>query len=500
MTATDYIVIFLYLLAVMAIGLRFSGQQHSLKEFFLGSRNIPWWAAAFSGIATMLSAAAYLGAPGQAFQSGLTFLQYRLATPVAIAIICLLLIPLFYRLDLVTAYEYLERRFDRRTRLLASVLFVLLKCFYLAIVVYAPALLLSEMTGWPLPAIILGSGLLTTVYTLMGGIRAVIWTDTLQLFVLFGGLVISVAILLSRLDGGVFEVLRVASEAGKLQFVDTSFSLEREFTVWGGLIGGTFLMLSQYGVDQAEIQRFLTTSSTRKSQFAVVSSMFVASLVGLLLFLIGAMLFVFYSQHPDKGGLLINPDRVFPKFIIEELPRGVTGLVIASVLAAAMSTASSVLNSLTTVTLSDILPSIGKSSGTVRRARLLTLGFGVSCTLLGLFANQLGTILVATTKLTSFFGGTLCGVFLLGILVRRANGLGAFAGSLVGFAGVILLSATTAVSWMWFGVFSASLAFASGWAISCFSPPADAGQTERLTLGGRQMDQKRGEELLRGTD
>ena len=292
MTGLDYGVIAAYLFLIVAIGSRFSSRQTSLKEFFLGSRNIPWWAAAFSGIATIVSAAAYLGAPGQAFQSDLTFLQYRLATPLAVAIICLLLIPFFYRLDLFTAYEYLERRFDLKTRLLASILFVLLKCFYLGIVFYAPALMAAEMSGLPVWGIVLGTGLLTTAYTLMGGIRAVIWTDTLQLFVLLGGLAVSIYALGAKLDGGIWQVLTRASAAGKLRFFDFSTSFETEFTIWGGLIGGTFFMVSQYGVDQAEIQRFLTTSSVRKSQMAVLSSMLAATVVGLLLFLVGSALFV----------------------------------------------------------------------------------------------------------------------------------------------------------------------------------------------------------------
>lgn len=482
MTLLDYVIIGLYLAAILAMGAYFSGQQTSLKEFFLGSRNIPWWAAAFSGIATVVSAAAYLGAPGQAFQADLTFLQYRLATPFAIAIICLLLIPFFYRLELFTAYEYLERRFDLKTRLLASILFVLLKCFYLAIVIYAPGLVVAEMTGWPLTGIVLATGLLTTLYTMMGGIRAVIWTDCLQLFVLLGGLVFTITILSSAVDGGLLQVVDQASAAGKLRFFDFSTSLEREFTFWGGIIGGTFFMVSQYGVDQAEIQRFLTTSSVRRSQLAVLSSMMVASAVGLLLFLVGAALFVFYSNYPEKGGLAINPDRVFPKFIIEELPPGVTGLVIASVFAAAMSTASSVLNSLTTVSLSDVYQRLSNRPSSVSAARWLTLAFGFFCTVLGMYTDRFGTILVASSKLINFFGGTLTGVFLLGILVPRANGTGAFLGALVGFAGVFLLSLTTNVSWMWYGVFSAVLAFTTGGMLSLCFPAPTRENTAGLTL------------------
>jgi len=473
MTPLDYAVIALYLAGTMALGSWFSKGQTSLKEFFLGSRNIPWWAAAFSGVATMISGASYLGGPGQAFKADFTFLQYRLATPFAIAVVCLVLIPFFYRLNLYSAYEYLERRFDLKTRTLASVLFLLLKCFYMGIVIYAPSLIMAEMTGLPLTGIVLATGVLTTAYTMLGGMRAVIWTDTMQLVVLLGGLTFSAWLLAARIVGGLSGFLHAASDAGKLRFFDFSSSLVSEVTLWGGLVGGLFFMLSQYGVDQSELQRFLTTSSVRRSRMAVISAMLAGVAVGFLLFFIGAALFVFYSQNPAKGGLGINPDRAFPKFIIEELPSGVTGLVIAGVFAASMSTISAVLNSLTTVALSDLYHCFTARQATVAGARRVTFGFGLLCTLIALFAGRFGTILAATAKLTNFFGGTLVGVFLLGMLVNRANGWGAFLGALSGFGSVMVISFVTPVSWMWYGALSAIIAFASGALFSLlFAPPA----------------------------
>jgi len=486
MSALDYAILAAYLTGILLLGGVFFKGQKSLKEFFLGSRNIPWWAAAFSGIATMISAASYLGGPGQAFKADFTFLQYRLATPFAIAVICALLIPFFYRLDLVTAYEYLERRFDLKTRLLASTLFLLLKCFYLGIVIYAPSLVIAEMTGFPLVGIILCAGLVTTLYTMMGGMRAVIWTDSLQLFVLLGGLAVSAAVMVARIDGGLPAVFTLASDAGKLRFFDFSPSLTTELTFWAGLIGGGFLMVSQYGVDQAELQRFLTTPSARTSQAAVVSSMLAGAAIGFFLFFIGAALFVFYTQNPEKGGLAAHPDRVFPKFIIEELPPGLTGLVIAGVFSASMSTISSVLNSLTTVTLNDLHRRFASRPASVRAARLVTIAYGFLCTAVALYAGRFGTILVATSKLTSFFGGTLVGVFLLGITSRSANGWGAFLGALTGFTGVFLLSALTTVSWMWYGAFSAVLAYLSGALFSRFFARPSSGNLEGLTLARQE--------------
>lgn len=472
MTPIDYLVIFAYLTAVVGLSAYFFAGQKSLRDFFLGDRNIPWWAAAFSGMATLLSAISYLGAPGQAFKSDLRFLQYRLATPFAVFIIGWIFIPFFYRLGLYSIYEYLEHRFDLKTRLTGSALFVLLKCFYLGIAIYAPALLIVQMTGLPVVWVVIATGLFTTLYTSVGGVRSVIWTDTLQLAVLLGGLAAAATLIVSRV-GGVGEVMRVAEAHQKLRFLDFSFDFNSEFTFIGGLIGGTFVLLSQYGVNQAELQKLLTPSSLRRSQWALITSMSVSSLIGVLYFFLGSALFVFYLHNPASGGLQTNPDQIFPKFIVEELPAGLKGLLLASVCAAAMSTVSSVLNSLCTVVTEDFYSRLFRRSTNVALARRLTLIIGILCTAIALYVNRLGTILVAATRLTNFFGGSLAGVFLLGMTYRRANGWGAFLGMITGTIGVLLLSLYSPVSWMWHGVFAAGLAYGSGALFSmAFAPPA----------------------------
>jgi SSS family transporter len=470
MSSTDYGILVAYLLAVTVVGsLCFRGQK-SLGDFFLGRRNIPWWAASFSGIATVLSAVSFLGAPGQAFKSDLRFLQYRLATPVAVFIIGWIMIPFFYRLRVFSIYEYLEVRFDLKTRLVASSQFFLLKVLFLGIAIYAPALLFVQMTGWPLLWVVLGIGLFTTIYTAIGGVKAVIWTDTLQLAILFGGLFVAARVILER-TGGAAVVSAVAQSQGKLRFFDFSFNLRDEFTIWGGVLGGIFVLLSQYGVNQAELQKMLTTSSIGRSRIALISSMTVASLVGLAYFLIGAGLYVFYMQHPERNGMAMNPDRVFPRFIIEELPSGVKGLLMAAVAAAAMSATSSILNAITTVVTSDFYNRLSGRQAGVGTARLLTLGLGVLCTASALYVDRLGNLLVAATRLQNFLGGSLTGAFLLGMTVRRANGFGAFWGVVIGTVGVVALASVTSVSWMWHGLFAAALAYGSGWVLSFFADP-----------------------------
>ena len=410
----------------------------------------------------MVSAIGYLGAPGQAFASDWTYLQARLAWPAAILITCILFIPFFYKLEVFTAYEYLEKRFDLRTRLMAAVLFVFLKCFYTAVAIYAPALVVAEMTGLPFAWICLGVGILTTLYTTVGGMRAVIWTDTVQFAVLLAGLVVAYQAVVGSVEGGVGEIVSVAAAEDKLRFLDWSTSWTTEFTVWSGLFGGTFFLLSQYAVDQAELQRFLTTSSVRNSRRALISTMVFTSVYGIIVFFIGTALYVYYLQQPELGGLEMNPDRVFPRFILERFPSGFRGLLIAGVFAASMSTVSSILNSLATVMVRDFYEPLFRREGSVEMARWATLLFGLAATALSVYADSFGTILVAQGKIRNFFGGSLVGVFLLGLLSKRVNGSGAFWSMIASFAATAALSYLTEVSWMWYSAFATVVSFAVG--------------------------------------
>jgi len=461
MTSIDIAILAVYFAGVVCLGSLFYRGQKSLADFFLAERNIPWWAAAFSGIATILGAISFLGAPGQAFKSDLRFLQYRLGTPIALFLIGWVMVPFFYRLRVFSIYEYLEQRFDLRTRLLGGAQFFVLKALFLSISIYAPALLFVQMTGLPLPVVVLAVGLITTLYTTLGGVKAVIWTDTMQLFILLGGLGVSAWVIVQN-SGTVASILDTASQQGKLRFFDFSADFQSEFTIYGGIIGGTFVLLSQYGVNQAELQKMLTTTSVRRSQLALASTMVFATLVGFTYFLIGAGLFVFYSAHPEKGAAGLNPDRIFPKFILEELPAGIKGLVMAAVASAAMSAVSSVLNSLATVYVTDFHNRLSRQAAGVATARRVTLAIGLSCTLLALYVNKLGNLLVAATSLQNFLGGSLTGTFLLGMTFRRANARGAFYGLVAGTGAVVALAQFTSVAWMWHGAFAAAVAYGVG--------------------------------------
>jgi SSS family solute:Na+ symporter len=473
----DYAILGVYLGLVAGITSFFAGRQKSLRDYFMGGRSIPWYAAAFSGVATIASATSFLGGPGVAFVGNLQYLQYRLAMPLVLGIICGIILPMFFRLQVYSIYEYLERRFDFRVRLLASGLFLLLKAGYLAICIYAPALVLAEVSGLSINMIVLGVGGVTALYTMIGGIKAVIWTDTMQLGIYLGAIVLVVMLIAQGVDGGMPRVLSIANEQGRLSFFNFSFNLTEPYTFWAGLFGGTVFTVSQFGVDQAEVQRYLTTSNIRQSNIAMISSMIAAALVGFAIFFIGVALFAFYHTHPGKLGEGVTSNQVFPKFIIEELPSGVKGLLVAAILAAAMSTISSILNSMATVTLSDIWPRVASRAPRVAAGRWCTTIFGVLTTGLASFGNEFGNILEASLLVGNLFGGSLVGTFLLGMLVRRVTARGALAGMICGFASALYFWWGTGIAPLWYGVFSMLVVFAVGIVISLFEepPPDDKG-------------------------
>lgn len=459
MQLLDYCVLAGYFLVIFLIGSFFSTSQKSLKDYFLGSRNIPWWAVSFSGIATVVSAISYIGAVGLGFDSDFSFLQYRLAIPIAIVVITVVILPFFYNLQLYSIYEYLEKRFNLTIRLLGSGIFIVFKCCYLAIAIFAPAIVMEVLTGISLVWIVLLTGLVTTLYTLLGGIKSVIWTDALQLVILLGGIFLVTGMGISGVEGGLSAVLETGKEFGKFNYFNTSFSFTDTYTVWNGLIGGAFLMISQFGTDQTEMQRFLTTRSLKKANIALTSSLIVATLMGFLIFFEGVAVFAFYQQQGQTG---IEPNQVLIKFIVEELPVGVKGFLLAGIFAAAMSTISSVLNSLTTVCLSDFYNRFKKREASVSLARMVTLGFGLLATVLACFGNYFGNILETAMSVINFFGGGLVGLFLLGMLSRKATPQGALAGFAAGFLVILPVAAFTDIAYMWYSAITAICTYAVG--------------------------------------
>ncbi len=473
MTPIDYIIIAAYFSLIILIGSSFSSSQKSLKDYFLGGRSVPWWATMFSGIATMVSAISFLGAPGVAFNGDFTLHQYRLGLPIAMVALSLVMLPYFYNKQRFSIYQYLEERFDLKTRLFTSGLFMMMKLCYLGIAIYAPALVIDQMFGISIWYVVVFVGLFTTTYTLLGGIKAVIWTDTLQLFVLTGGLFIVVLIAIGKIDGGFSTVIATAQEHEKFRFFNFSWNLTEKYTALGGFIGGAFFLISQYGTDQAELQRFLTTKTLRQSNLALMGTLVITFGFGLLVFFIGTTLFAFYTEFPEKGAMNLESSKIMPKFIVEELPVGIKGLLVAGVLSAAMSTISSVLNSMTInpVGITDFYNRFSGKEADVKFARTVTLCLGVAGIALAGFMGSLGNILESAMTLNSFFGGPLVGVFPIGMLSKKVHANPAFIGLCCGFVFAIYLGFFTEISFLWYGTFAAVLTAGLAWILSFFLSP-----------------------------
>ena len=307
MSALDWVVLLVYLVAVVAFGFWTGRGNRKIEDFFLAGRQMRWWAVGLSVMATQISAITFIGTTGQAYTDGMRFLVFYFGLPFAMVILCVTLVPFFYRARVYTAYEYLERRFDARTRTLTSLLFLLSRGLSVGVTLYAPSLVLSVILGWSEPATILLMGGSTIVYVVYGGNKSVIWTDVVQMLIIWFGIFLCFGVAVAQLPAGfgLRDALALAQTSGRLRIMDTSPSLGTPYTLWSGLIGGLFLMLSYFGCDQSQVQRYLSGSSLTQSRLSLLFNAFLKVPMQFLILLTGVLVFVFYHFHPAP--LLWNP-------------------------------------------------------------------------------------------------------------------------------------------------------------------------------------------------
>ncbi len=486
LTTLDSLVLIVYLTLVVGLGLSFFKGQENTEDYFLAGRKMPWIAVGISIFATLFSAISLLGSPGWVFDHdltlGLSLLTIPLITPVVIAIF----LPFYHRLRVFTAYEYLEKRFNPQVRTVASLLFLFQRGCYLAVVIYAPSLVLSAVTGLQLGWTIMLIGGLATFYTLMGGMKAVIWTDVVQAVVLVAGLLVVLWVLVSRVQGGIEEIIRVGLAQGPLQ-VDLSWGDWTTVSLWAVLVNGVVINMSQYGADQIVLQRYLTTPSARSGRNAMILNAIVVLPIGLLLLFVGGALWVFYLKNPASLAPDVLGDAVLPHFVIHELPPGISGLFIAAIFAAAMSSMDSAINSLSTSTMKDLYERFVDSREDERKnlriSRLLTVFWGGSATLLALYIQYFQNILSASQTLAGLFGGSLLGIFLLGVLTVRATGGGALLGAVIGFGTVAWLAAATTLSFLWYAPVGVLVTVALGFSLSFLWDAPAPSSVRGLVLG-----------------
>jgi len=466
----DFAIILLYLAGITLFGAWFRRGQQTLRDYFLGGRTAPWWAIACSIVATETSTLTIIGTPAIAFAGNLGFLQLVMGYLVARVILCVVLIPQYFQGEFYTAYQLLEKRFGARMKSAAAVVFMATRALAEGVRISAIGKVVSVALGtgdrWSI-AIVTG---LTMIYTFEGGMRAVIWTDVLQLAMYLSGSLAAFFLLLHKIPGGWPSVTQAAAAAGgKFRVFDFGFSLTRSYTFWSGLIGGTFLTMASHGTDQTMVQRLLAARNERDSKKALLASGVVIFAEFALFLVIGVMLFVFVERGAQHA-MLIAPggdtDRIFPEFIVREMPRGLAGLVLASILAVAMSNASGSLNSLASSSMMDLGGRRAGESGPqqVGRSRRMTLAWGVVLGLLGL--APWGGVLEAGLTIASITYGGMLGVFLLGTWNRRANENGALVGFAAGIAAMIAVRFFTALAFTWYVAAGTVVTFAVGSAAS----------------------------------
>jgi SSS family transporter len=463
----DLGIVIAYLLGVTALGVRFRRGQQDAKDYFLGGRTAPWWALAFSIVATETSTLTIIGTPAISYGGNLTFLQLVFGYLIGRVLIVLLLLPGYFRGEFFTAYALIEKRFGERMRAVAASTFLITRAIAEGVRVSAIALVVSVVLGTSEKLAVVIVIALTVLYTLQGGMRAVIWTDVAQLLLYLTGSAVTFLVLLHRIPGGWSEVAQVAAAAGhKLQLLDFSWNLATKYTFWSGLIGGAFLTMASHGTDQTIVQRLLAAKSEGDSRRALLTSGVIVLIQFTVFLLIGVLLFVF-AQHSPLLTAGERTDRILPLFLVREMPVGLAGLLLASIVAVAMSNASGSLNSLAASSVLDFSRLRGQSADAARFLRLsrgMTLAWGLVLMAFGLV--KWGPLLETGLTVASLPFGSLLGLFLLGTLDRRANARGALTGMIAGLAAILAVFRFTSVAFTWYVMIGAVTTLLVGWMVS----------------------------------
>ena len=445
LNALDLALLAVYLLGITLFGIHFRSADRSLKSYFLADRNIPWWAISLSIVSAETSTLTVISIPGLAYDRDFGFLQIVLGYLVARVVICLIFVPEYFRGDFYTAYQLIDRRFGKRLHRFTAGLFLAtraaaegVRVWAISIVVaIALANIFARFGLTPESRDILSVAIitvLTLIYTFEGGMSAVVWTDVVQMTIYIAGTIIGFLTILHLVPGGWGAVHQIAGGAGKFRVFDFSFSPSNSYSFWAGMIGGTFLTTSTHGTDQLMVQRLLAARNEWQSKLALLSSgVFILIQFGLFL-LVGASLYAFYKLFPPASAFA-SSDRIFPTFIVNRMPHGISGLLIAAILAAAMSNLSAALNSLSSTTVVDFYlrrrPEVAEKRR-VAVSRFATVVWGVVLFLLALLSRHGGRVVEIGLTIISVAYGSLLGVFLLGILTRRATEIGAITGMACG--------------------------------------------------------------------
>jgi len=467
----DYVIIGVYLVGIAIFGIISGGKQKTVKDYFLGSKVVPWWAVCFSIVAAETSTLTFISIPGLAYLTNLNFLQVTFGYLLGRIVVAFVFLPAYSKGELKTAYTFLENRFGGKTRSFASIVFLFTRLAADGVRLFATAIPLKLMIDIGYPEAIAIMALVALIYTYTGGVKGIIWVDVIQMFTYLGGAILAGIFLLNLIPGGWGTVVSTASASGKLSILNLGFDkgfsgfFSQPYTLIGGLLGGAFLSMASHGTDQLIVQRLLATKNLRESQKAIIGSGVIVIIQFVIFLIVGVMLYTYY------GAMDVKSDTIFPKFIIEVLPPGVIGIIIAGLFAAALSTLAGSVSSLASSTMMDLyIPFFGKrksESAQLKISRLFTIMWTVLLVFAALFfMNTTQTVVELALSIASFTYGGLLGTFLLGILVKNAREKDA----LISFAaGIIIMSFVITfklVAWTWFTIVGVSATLLVGGVLS----------------------------------
>ena len=476
----DYLVIGGYLAAITAFGSWFAKFQKTTRDYFLTGRTVPWWAVCFTVVATETSTLTFIGIPAAAYAGNMVFLQLALGYVIGRIVVSVLFIPAYFRGDLFTSYELLQRRFGTSVKTLSAVIFLITRSLADGIRLFATALVIAVVTGVPVTWVVLVLGAAMIIYTVRGGVSAVIWTDVVQMFVYIAGAAAVAIALLTRIEGGWSTVLAVGGAAGKFQIFDLSWDLSRAYTLWAGIIGGIALTLATHGTDQFLVQRLLAAPSAREASRGLILSGFIVFAQFIMFLLIGVMLFVYYQQT-SLPMPLSRTDEILPVFVITSLTHGLAGFIVAAIVAAALSPS---LNAMAATTVNDfylryVRPDADQATQ-MRISRQATIVWGIVQLGVAIGAQFMDRgVLDAGLAVLSFASGAVLGAFLLGTLMPRVTERQALAGMVAGLVVMTAVWGWTRVAFTWYVFIGASTTCLTAWLLTQFSTARTVSSTTR---------------------
>lgn len=485
MSLIDILILAVYMLGLIYMGYKLGKGDKSQDDYFVGGRSMVALPIALSIAASTMSANGFIGGPGWAYSSGLIAFMLNFSIPIVLAITLTVFLPFFYNLKVTSIYEYIQMRLGGISRLLAVLGFIVSNVVQVGSFLFIPSLIIQNFTGWPLTIVVPIVVAVAIIYTVMGGLKAVIWTDAIQMVVLFGGLVFSFIVVLAKMDVGFFESMSIAKEAGKLNSLDFSMDLQLENGVWVALIGGLFLWLKYYATDQTQTQRMIAAKSIKEVKKSICISGFVMNIVYFAFMFLGVLLFVYFN-----GREFASDNDVMITFISTSIPIGILGIIIAAVFAAAMSSIDSVLNSVATVFIKDIYEKYitkGKPAS-INVSRIFTLVFGVlliGFTLMA-FEGTTASILAVIGNYLSYFSGSILAMFLLAMFTRKANDIGVAIGFVSGILITIYIGSLGLVNWLWNYPIGCAITLAIGYVASLVMNKKQQVNVEEFTIKGQR--------------